>query len=285
MDLSAYLAPHGITLCGAIALRDCTVHRAHLLTREGFDPNRLDDLWVCVFAIPYLTPRAFPSQNVSDYAVCEDYHLFVKQLGKDVLPRLQHDFPSHRFCLFADHSPIDEIEAAERAGLGVRGKNHLLLTEKYSSYVFLGEIVTDLALSPTGQSEPPRRLCDGCNACFAVCPMQREGGPCRSALTQKKSPLTDEESRMLSSLETVWGCDMCQQVCPYTIRAKQAGTIYTSIPFFRQHLLPYLTIAQLDEMDEQAFARRAYAWRERQTIRRNLLLHEQSNDTQGKEES
>ena len=286
MTLSTYLAAHGVELTGVLPLHECILRKPYLLTRAGFDDNLSSPLFVQIFAIPYLTPFAEDSQrNVSAYAVGEDYHLFAQQLFDDLLPKLRADFPEYRFAGFADHSPIDEISAAVEAGLGVLGRNRLLLTERYSSYVFLAEIITDLTLTPTPSAiAPDARTCQSCGACRAVCPMQAVGGPCRSALTQKKSPLTAQEQCLIQSGGCAWGCDLCQEVCPYTLRARQAATIYSPLAFFYQRPLSNLTLDALDRMSEQDFSRRSYAWRGRDTIRRNLiLLSENDPTTNGKE--
>lgn len=283
MDLQEYLKPYGIALSGVLPLSACLVRKPYLLTRAGFAPDQASDLFVQIFAVPYLTPASDDaSRNLSAYAVSEDYHLFMHTLFDDLLPRLRADHPSHRFAGFADHSPIDEISAAVDAGLGVRGRNHLLLTERHSSYVFLGEIVTDLPLTPTPSVLPPEsRVCHNCGACLAACPMTQKGGECRSALTQKKGELSPEERDMLTRFGSVWGCDVCQQVCPYTSHARNRGTLYTPIPFFYQATVPHLTLEILDHMSDEAFFRRAFAWRGREVIRRNLYLKQ--SDTKRKE--
>lgn len=287
MSLAPYLSEYGIDLCGVLPLRACTIKRPYLLERAGFDADRQAQAFVCIFAVPYLTPASdTPHRNLSAYAVSEDYHVFFAQLYDTLLARLRRDYPAHRFAAFVDHSPIDEIEAAVGAGLGVRGRHHLLLTERHSSYVFLGEIITDLPLTPTPTALPEQlRVCHNCGACMAACPMQAEGGECRSALTQKKGGLSEEEIQCLTAFPSLWGCDICQEVCPYTAHARTRGTLYTGIPFFHQNTVARLTLDVLDGMDDATFSRRAYAWRGRDVIRRNLLMkHSASEHTQEKED-
>lgn len=281
MTLLPYLQSFGIDLVGALSLGDCILRKPYLLSREGFDLSAPDRLFVQIFAVPYLSPAAeHPSRNLSAYATVRDYHVFFARLYDELLPRLRADFPQHKFAAFVDHSPIDEIEAATSAGLGVRGKNHLLLTNRYSSYIFLGEIITTLPLTPTPSPLPPEaRVCHGCDACTKACPMRSEGGECRSALTQKKGALSTEERELLQKFNSVWGCDVCQEVCPYTTSARSRGTIYTSIPFFREQTLAHLTLSALDGMDDETFRTRAYAWRGREVIRRNLLLKADNDST------
>lgn len=264
--LSDFFLKNGMDTIAPIPLSACIIRKKYLLERAGI----ADGTVFCVL-IPYYTePAEAPLRNLSAYAVSADYHLFWKQLSDRLLPLLSEKFPENRFAAFADHSPIDEIDAAAKAGLGVIGKNHLLLTEKYSSFVFLGEVITDAFL-------PCRAVeigtCSGCGACQRACPAEKEHTLCLSALTQKKGSLTAEETALLRRHPLVWGCDICQEVCPYTKRAKAEGTIHSPIPFFRETAMPVLTLEGLDEMDDTAFSSRAFSWRGRETIRRNLLLH------------
>ena len=273
------LLDSGIELSAPIALRDCTVNRPYLLDHAGISENGT----AVIFAIPYHTPSCeTPGRNCSRYAVSRDYHLFVKELADAILPILGEEYPSVRFALFADHSPIDEREAAARAGLGVIGKNRLLITEKYSSYVFLGELITS-AMPPKTDLLPSPSTCEGCGACLAACPLASEKvAECLSALTQKKGTLREDEKAQIAACGSVWGCDICQEVCPHTKKALASGTITSPIPFFHKDPLSRLTYRRIQDMTDVEFAARAYAWRGRDIILRNLSvtehLYERSND-------
>lgn len=263
---SEILQKRGITLFAPIPLSACRMTRKYLLDRE-----RISDGTVVMMAVPYFSHGAdVPGRNLSAYAVPRDYHLFFREFFDEILPELKSAFPGNRFAGFADHSPIDERDAALKAGLGVLGDNGLLLTEKYSSYVFLGEIVTD-AVFPT--TVHPMETCKKCGKCKDICP-SGSIGTCLSALTQKKGELTAAEKKAILSYGCAWGCDLCQEVCPYTAAAKRNGTIYSDLPFFNAETIPVLSSGVIEGMSDAEFAVRAYSWRGRETILRNLRLFE-----------
>lgn len=265
------LYARGIDTIGTLPLSECRILRPYLLEKFGLSEH--EELFAIIFAIPYYTHCE--EKNISSYAVPRDYHLFCRELFDGILPILRSVHPSYRFEGFADHSPIDEIHAAALAGIGLLGENGLLITQKYSSYVFLAEIITDAPIDVQGE----RRIegCEGCGKCLASCPMEK-CGVCLSALTQKKGGLSDDEQKLIIEHGSAWGCDICQQVCPHTERAIKNGTIYTDIDFFKSSRVPVLTSDILDNMDESDFKQRAYSWRGRDTIRRNLLLLEKNKE-------
>ena len=265
------LAAHGISLCAPLSLSHCRITRPYLLERAG-----ISDGTAFLLAVPYYTTKCEdPARNISAYAVSADYHGFFAALFEDILPRLQAAFPENRFAGFTDHSPIAEAEAAVRAGLGFFGCNHLFLTREHSSFVFLGEIITDAVMDTPVH---PVTTCRACGACKAACPVQLEAERCLSALTQKKGELDKNERQALIAHGCAWGCDRCQEVCPVTVQAKKAGTLYTTLPFFTQTAIPHLTANAVREMSKEDFAARAYSWRGRNTILRNLEILEKEGE-------
>lgn len=267
----------GLPMC-AIPLSYCRVSKPYLLERAGIG----EDGTALVFAIPYLlaADSEDPARNLSLYAVPRDYHGYVEALGEEIIPKLKESFPDRRFAIFADHSPIAEVRAAARAGLGVLGDNGLLLTLDYGSFVFLAEVCTDADYetvtghpAPTFPSEPPR--CEGCGACRAACPVSGGKSPCLSALTQKKGGLSVEEADALRAHDLVWGCDTCQLVCPRN-RAVIAAGHDTPVPYFRDGRVSTVTAESVAAMSDTDFASRAFAWRGRAVILRNLKLKEEA---------
>lgn len=264
------LKKHGITLFAPIPLKDCIITKPYLLERENIKGGTA---YIC--AVPYLTPDYKTRHNISAYCSVLDYHGFFAQLRKDAVAELKKEYPQYNFAVFADHSPLEERDAAAKAGLGIIGKNGMLITEKYSSYIFLGELITD-AVTDCRAHEPV--YCENCGKCKLLCPME-ELGQCLSALTQKKGELTENEEKAIIKYGTAWGCDICQEACPYTERAFANGTVYTDIEYFKTDATPFLTSDFIKNMNDDVFMTRAYSWRGKQTILRNLGILEKSEES------
>ncbi len=221
----------------------------------------------CFFLIPYYCKGEGGKRNVSLYAVPRDYHGYIRELSGRFGKALENSgIEGLRFAFFADNSPFDERKCAEKAQLGVVGKNRLLLSPEYGSYVFIGCVVTDTFISISHPGENFKHLpCENCENCSSACP--KNAGlcsECLSALTQKKK-VSDAELAEIADLHAVWGCDICQTVCPCN-----KDVTDTPIAFFKENRLPYLTESALSKMSEEEFRSRAYSWRGRETILRNL---------------
>ncbi len=257
-----------IELYGILPLDECKIIRPYLLERCGVTGGS-----AVIFAVPYYSREAeIDGRNVSLYAVPRDYHLYFQELSHRFCEAAKRELPTSKFGFFSDHSPIDEVNAAAKAGIGIIGRNHLLITEKYSSFIFLGEIVCDLELQ--GEAEEIR-FCENCGLCSDSCPVDLSVDECLSALTQKKGNLDRVEKEKILRHGLVWGCDRCQTACPHTKRAINEGTIYSPIDFFSEKCLPALTAKALENMTDEDFNARAYSWRGRETILRNLKLFEE----------
>lgn len=235
----------------------------HIRNRAGIEPRS-----VIVYLIPYYGGEC---KNISRYAASRDYHIAAREIGDGVIEALKNEFPDMNARAFGDHSPIDERHAALISGLGILGDNGLIINEKYGSYVFIGDVITDIPPEILGASEPQiPKSCESCGACKRACPtgiLRGEGDSCLSAITQKKGKLTEDEQSLMRKYCTAWGCDVCQEVCPHNVAPK-----LTPLEFFREDRITELTARQLDSMSDDEIRERAFGWRGKDVLWRNVEI-------------
>ena len=255
-----FFSKENIEFYSVLPYSDCRVIRGDIIDREGFVPKS-----VIVFLIPYYTGETV---NISKYAASLDYHTAVRELTSKLIDLLKEKYSGNSFVGYGDHSPIDERHAALINGLGILGDNELLINKKYGSYVFIAEVVSDIDESEIGYTIPKKIMrCESCGLCKKSCPTGRlsRGGKCLSEITQRKGELSDSEIDLMRKVNTVWGCDACQNVCPHN-----KSPILTPLSFFYKDRIAKLTSQVLDEMTEDEFCQRAFSWRKRKTVERNL---------------
>lgn len=254
------LGVHGLR---AVPFSSCTVKKQYLVDRLAFKPAS-----VFIGVIPYYSAEAKEmKRSVSLYAVPRDYHIFAKEAADKLIPEAEKLYPGKSFAAFCDHSPIDEVRAAACAGLGIIGKNGLLITPDFSSFVFIFELLSDAEPDTVPLSAGS---CENCGACLAACPAGLEKSACLSLISQKKGGLNEAEISALKKNACVWGCDVCQLVCPHTSEAEEKGTLHLVPDFFREKLLPCPDAESVENKED--FACRAYSWRGRDTILRNVEI-------------
>lgn len=228
---------------------------------------------VITVLFPYFT--SIPKErNLSLYCIGKDYHTIILDKLKSIASELTAAFEKNTFEPFCDISPINEVKAAYLSGLGVLGRNNLLINQKYGSFVFVGEIITDLEIKEVGA---PLGFCITCGKCIISCPSSSlkfsgndktfslDTTSCLSSLTQKKGELTDEETALIYDGGLVWGCDECQLACPLN---KSAAV--TPIGNFHESQMPVLTRENID-----GCADRAYGYKGKNILLRNLSIIEE----------
>lgn len=259
----------GCAACGYVAR---SFYEGHMTEAQVQQAERLlpgaAGLICAVF--PYYAGEA--AGNLSLYARGRDYHAVVKARLEQAAVWLRQEYGCSALAL-TDVSPFPEVWAAACAGLGKLGQNGLLLTRDYGSFVFIGLLLTDLALPYGGMPEP----CCGCGACRRACPgnaLEPEGRlreeRCLSALTQQRGTLTEAQTAALARHPLIWGCDACQLACP-----ENKAVLQTTLPEFQQELLCSLGEAEValsDRAFRRKYADRSFAWRGVQPLRRNFLL-------------
>lgn len=219
---------------------------------------------VCHF--PYYV-GAYPARNLSRYAIVDDYHMVAGAMLAQACAALQEAYPQQCFAWFVDNSPVREVYAAYCAGLGFIGKNGQLITERYGSYCFIGEIITSLEFPA---AVPSCKSCGACRLCADACPngaILTHGvidlAVCRSHITQKKGLLTEFEQNSIALGGFAWGCDICTDICPHN-----RAPLFTPIDGFYTDIVHKLT----DENCQALCAGRAFGWRGAGVLQRNLQL-------------
>lgn len=253
----------GAAEVGVLPYTECEIVNANLDKRLSFLPRS-----VFIGIVPYYTHFCESPHTVSAYALAHDYHKHLFDICNKATEELIKLYPEAHFAGFADHSPINEKLAAAKAGLGIIGDHSLLITEKYSSFVFLFEILTDLQFDVPVHDI---KHCEHCGACKSACPANIDDKKtCLSAITQKKGDLTDEEIELIKRNGFVWGCDICQLACPHTLNAISKNTIYSDSTWFNSDIIS--TPNETTVADTDDFKMRAYSWRGPQTILRNISI-------------
>jgi epoxyqueuosine reductase len=176
---------------------------------------------------PYSTEGAAPGRGwLSRYAWGDDYHDVMKAMLDRVVEALRAEAGPLEARTYVDTGPIVERAYAAAAGLGAWGKNTCLLHPEHGSWFFLGEVVTDLAL----EADAPRPdMCGTCTACLDACPTGAITAPFVLDATRCISYLTIEvkgaipEDRREGIGRHVFGCDICQDVCPWNRRRRRRG--------------------------------------------------------------
>lgn len=213
--------------------------------------------------------------RVSAYAVGTDYHRVMEErLSR--LSRFLLDHGARVARYYADTGPLLDRALAHRAGLGWFGKNTLLITKTgYGSYIFLGEILTDLVLEP---DTPAEGSCGRCRICLDQCPTGAIVAPfvvdARRCISYLTIELRGWIPRELRSLMGTWvfGCDICQDVCPHNTLVKRG--LHTEFAPRRDVQFPDLIeLLHIDERTYQdRFRHSAIKRAKRQGLRRNAAV-------------
>lgn len=263
MTLAEYIMNNATDSFAAIPLSSCRITKERLIKGDA------------AFAVMMAVPYPHVKGRIASFARLRDYHVFFASLNDGIKELLCKKYPGCYAEVFSDHSPIDERDAARRAGLGARGDSGLFISEKYGSFVFLGEIVCSLGKKELAAEGIEVRdggdgECLHCGLCADRCPAHCIGGDkslCVSALTQKKGLLSDTERDIIKSGNSAWGCDICAECCPMN---EGKETSYKD--FFLRGTVDPVCAADVEAMSDAEFAEHPFSWRRRETIIRNFNI-------------
>ncbi|WP_191556130.1 tRNA epoxyqueuosine(34) reductase QueG [Metabacillus idriensis] len=204
----------------------------------------------------------------------QDYHHVLRDRLNKLEVYIRERVPNAEFKSMVDTGELSDRAVAERAGIGWSGKNCAIITPEFGSYVYLGEIVTNIPFSP---DTPMEDRCGSCNICVDACPTgalvqggQLDSNKCIAFLTQTKGFLADKYRKKLGN--RLYGCDTCQTICPenkgkdFHLHAEMEPDPEIAKP----KLKPLLTMSNREFKEK--FGHVSGSWRGKKPIQRNAII-------------
>ncbi len=192
--------------------------------------------------------------KISIYALGIDYHIVLKSKLEKLHQFVLDLVPEANAKIYVDTGPVMEKVWATKAGIGWIGKNSNLITKEFGSWVFLGEIITDIELE---YDEPMADFCGKCTRCITACPTEAivepyvvDSNKCISYWTieYKGDEFPKDLARKFNNL--IFGCDICQEVCPWNLKFQKETEVEEFKPF-SYNLNPKLS--ELSKLTEEQF--------------------------------
>ncbi len=240
--IKAYSKEIGIDKIGVttadpfLELKRRLVEQERLGYRSGFEKGTVEERTepkrllpgaqsIISIALAYPTklpkaPKSLPGKRRGIFSRSSwgrDYHVVLRDRLEKLAHFIGERVPDFNYKIMVDTGELSDRAVAERAGLGFTGKNASLITEEFGSFVYLGEMITNLPLEP---DEPIEQSCGDCRICLDACPTgalvqagQLDAQRCLSYLSQTKVSLPEVFKEKLGT--RLYGCDTCQLVCPY----------------------------------------------------------------------
>ncbi|MFL0475445.1 tRNA epoxyqueuosine(34) reductase QueG [Priestia sp. 179-F W1.4 NHS] len=204
----------------------------------------------------------------------QDYHTVLRDRLQKLEAFIKEKVPAAILQSMVDTGELSDRAVAERAGIGWSGKNCAIITPEFGSYVYLGEMITDIPFPP---DKPIEDGCGTCNKCVDVCPTgalvtggQLNSQRCIAFLTQTKGFLAEEFRSKLGN--RLYGCDTCQTVCP-----ENKGKDFHFHPemepdpeLAKPKLKPLLTMSNREFKEK--FGHVSGSWRGKKPIQRNAII-------------
>ena len=206
----------------------------------------------------------------------EDYHFILSRRMEALIEYIKSEVNQEdvAFKPMVDTGELIDVRVAERAGIGFVGKNGLLVTKEFGSYVYLGELITNIEFPV---DSPVDYGCGDCTRCVDFCPTNALLGNgkmnaqrCLSYQTQTKGFMPKEFRKKIGHV--IYGCDICQQVCPYNkgkdfhLHPEMEPSVEETHPLLK----PLVTISNKEF--KERFGKMAGSWRGKKPLQRNAII-------------
>lgn len=209
--------------------------------------------------------------NLSMCAIGEDYHKIVKRKLEMLGEYIKEVKENIEYKIFVDTGPLVEREIAKRAGIGWQGKNCSIITKEFGSWVFIGYMLINIKIESDYEIIGD---CSKCNKCIETCPTGALGynyefnaKKCISYLTQTKDIISEDLEQKIGI--QLYGCDICQKVCPYNKYAEIKETI-SDIDMVKPDIIQLLSMSNKDF--KNTYGKTAAGWRGKKVLQRNANI-------------
>ena len=201
-----------------------------------------------------------------------DYHYVLQDKLDRLAKGIEELTADFEYKCMVDTGALVDTAVAQRAGIGFIGKNGLVISKEFGSYMFLGELITNLDIEP---DQPVDYGCGDCNRCVTACPTSCLIGDgsmnakrCLSFQTQDKGVMDLEFRKKIKTV--IYGCDICQICCPYNKGLDNPLATEIDPDLSHPELLPFLELS--NGQFKEKFGHVAGSWRGKNILQRNAII-------------
>ncbi|HFI0150431.1 TPA: tRNA epoxyqueuosine(34) reductase QueG [Streptococcus suis] len=253
----------------------------HKNIEERIDPKLSLASARTIISIAVAYPRHLPQQpqktqykrgKITPNSWGLDYHYILQDKLERLARGIEQLTEGLEYKAMVDTGALVDTAVARRVGIGFIGKNGLVISKEYGSYMFLGELITNLDIEP---DQPVDYDCGDCNRCVTACPTACLLGDgtmnarrCLSFQTQDKGMMDLEFRKKIKTV--IYGCDICQICCPYNKGISSPEVVEIDPDLAQPELIPFLELS--NGQFKEKFGMIAGSWRGKNILQRNAII-------------
>lgn len=253
----------------------------HKNIKERIDPKLSLASAKSIISIAVAYPRFLPQQpqktqykrgKITPNSWGMDYHYILQDKLERLARGIEALTADFEYKGMVDTGALVDTAVARRAGIGFIGKNGLVISKEFGSYMFLGELITNLEIEP---DSPVDYGCGDCNRCVEACPTScllgdstMDARRCLSFQTQDKGMMDLEFRKKIKTV--IYGCDICQICCPYNKGVASPPVVEIDPDLAHPELIPFLDLS--NGQFKEKFGMIAGSWRGKNILQRNAII-------------